>query len=414
MPGTLQVGSTYAQVGSTYAQVGNAYAQRYTHTDNCKTHAARSPIGRQIAVVLCTWTAIIGVGCRGRAKEDLYRQKLTSEIRVLEDQLYEADYENRILADKLARAEQRLRQADDVASPRYNEDLGDDRTDDTRREPERERPDRVPRRESGRDDDFDLNLDDIEIDPGIGTDPGTESDLGTGTDPGGRMPAPGGPEPPGADDLRIPPIEPGEIVPPPGPGSEPEGPPGQIELNDAMRFLGRTDPAESATPPPTEIRVHPTLSGPYRFDDEDEADGIVLVLNAIGEEGRVADLSGFEIDAEMTVVALDPTRDPADARVGRWEFDAERVRSLVRHDPVSGIRLPLQWKNDRPDGDEVIVHVRLRIPVATGDEAADQDNSMNGDSGSPVPEMVCEGRLNLAATASTARWTPRGDTSRRE
>ncbi len=365
-------------------------------------------------VILCTWTAIAGVGCRGRAKDDLYRQKLTSEIRVLEDQLYEADYENRILADKLARAEQRLRQADDVGSPRYREDSDDDRTDGIRGEPERQQPGRVPRREPGggddpgRGDDFDLNLDDIEIDPGTG------ADLGTGPAPGGRMPAPGGPEPPGADDLRIPPIEPGEVVPPPGPGSEPEGPPGQIELNDAMRFLGRTDAAESASPPPTEIRVHPTLSGPYRFEEEDEADGMMLVLTAVGEQGSVADLSGFEIDAEMTVVALDPTRDPAEARVGRWEFDAERVRSLVRHDPVSGIHLPLQWQDDRPDGDEVIVHVRLRIPRRPEDELADQSDAVNGNPTRPVPEMVCEGRLNLAATASTARWTPRGDTSRRE
>lgn len=372
-----------------------------TRTSERGGHGARSRLGRRIAVTLCAWSAIVGIGCRGRAKEDLYRQKLTSEIRVLEDQLYEADYENRILADKLTRAEERLREADDDPSARYRENLGGDRGGDPRREPERESLDRTPRDEPDPGDRFDLNLEDIEIDPG------------TEIDPGGRMPAPGGPEPPGADDLRIPPIEPGEIVPPPGPGSEPEGPPGQIELNDAMRFLGRTDPADAGLPPPTEIRVHPTLSGPYRFDDEDEADGMMLVLTAIGEGGRVSDLSGFKIDAEMTVVALDPTRDPAEARVGRWEFDADRVRSLVRHDPVSGIHLPLQWEDDRPDGDEVIVHVRLRIPAAPGEGPAEELDDQDGP-GDPVPEMVCEGRLNLAAATSTARWTPRGDTPRRE
>ena len=40
-------------------------------------------------------------GCRSRATRDLYTQKMASEIRVLEDQLYEADYQNRILRDKL-------------------------------------------------------------------------------------------------------------------------------------------------------------------------------------------------------------------------------------------------------------------------------------------------------------------------
>jgi len=54
------------------------------------------------SVALACLVFITG-GCRGRAQEDLYRQTLQREVRQLEDQLYEADYENRILIDKLRR-----------------------------------------------------------------------------------------------------------------------------------------------------------------------------------------------------------------------------------------------------------------------------------------------------------------------
>lgn len=61
--------------------------------------AEAAPSG--IVGVLCVGMLIAAAGCRGRAQEDLYRQTLQREVRQLEDQLYEADYENRILIDKL-------------------------------------------------------------------------------------------------------------------------------------------------------------------------------------------------------------------------------------------------------------------------------------------------------------------------
>ena len=44
------------------------------------------------------------VGCRGKARNELYRQKMANEIRVLEDQLYDADYKNRVLRDRLEKS----------------------------------------------------------------------------------------------------------------------------------------------------------------------------------------------------------------------------------------------------------------------------------------------------------------------
>ena len=41
------------------------------------------------------------VGCTTPARREVYEQKILSEVRNLEDQLYEADYENRVLRDEL-------------------------------------------------------------------------------------------------------------------------------------------------------------------------------------------------------------------------------------------------------------------------------------------------------------------------
>ena len=56
---------------------------------------------RRIQVLAVAVLASSLLGCRGRAQRELYEAKMAHEIRVLEDQLYEADYHNRVLIDKL-------------------------------------------------------------------------------------------------------------------------------------------------------------------------------------------------------------------------------------------------------------------------------------------------------------------------
>ncbi|MEM6980380.1 MAG: hypothetical protein AAF539_12005 [Planctomycetota bacterium] len=69
-----------------------------------------------IGVLVIGFVLPATAGCRGRAQEDLYAQKLRQEVRVLEDQLYEADYENRVLIDKLRRAKASQHKAADQSS----------------------------------------------------------------------------------------------------------------------------------------------------------------------------------------------------------------------------------------------------------------------------------------------------------
>ena len=60
---------------------------------------------------ICTFALLLlgavlpaAIGCRSRAQQDLYQQKMIREVRILEDKLYEADYKNRALSEKLKRA----------------------------------------------------------------------------------------------------------------------------------------------------------------------------------------------------------------------------------------------------------------------------------------------------------------------
>lgn len=383
-----------------------------------------------IAVAL----ALLSCGCRGRAQEEIYQQKLTGEIRVLEDQLYQADYQNRILMDRVRRAEAKANELDAATNrrpavqkrsppnassrPSAAGPLAQPEPDpNTSGDPAAAQSpgDRTTRPRVPDPDDagplLDLDPDSL-IDPGEPAKP-DEIEMRPPADakPAGRAPAtdsapsakspkpqpmqlalaPGGPQPPGADDMRVPPIEPGSAEPPPPGGVSLEGPPGQIELGSDLRFLGRAA-ASTVVAPPAKIEVHPSFSGRYRFDDEQVSEGMLLVVTALDADDKTVKLADFEIDAELTVVALDPTREPSEARIGIWEFTPDQVQELVRERPISGLHIPVRWQNDQPTSDDVLVHVRLR----TDDE-----------------ELRCEGTIKLNRAAGMAQWTPRAPSARR-
>ncbi len=316
------------------------------------------------------------LGCRSRAHRDVYHAKMANEIRVLEDQLYEADYQNQILREKLQRSKHHSFQStiDEQYPPA---------------EP-------APAADSDLPDDF--NIDDWDMGADLG-DPIIDNDafapregavvppVSPGDDGVEMLPPPGGPEPPGAKDLEIGPIVPGEILPPPTTeGEEMDAPPGKVDLPDAL------DANAQPLSIPERLELHSGLSGGHRFDDEQETDGLFLVINVVDQRGHMIDLSQFDIDADMSVVALDPTLEADEAKIARWDFTAQEVSEFIRTAPVYGFHIPVKWQAARPSGDQVIVHVRLK----TEDE-----------------EMRCEGRLSVSRPATIADWTPRGEKARR-
>ncbi|MGB7344492.1 MAG: hypothetical protein WBD20_09785 [Pirellulaceae bacterium] len=409
----------------------NAHAFLTTRFDYWSQFGSRqSLIGLTLAVALAM------AGCRSPVQREVYSAKLSSEVRVLEDQLYDADYQNRVLRDELKRVKAEC-------------------------EPERGAPTRrlrsesTPHRESygpvissppmmGTIDSSDpMALTDqppvgfgegyssesypsdtivgdshiIDSDPSPRTVPYIQStprvDETTGSNvesvspppaerensfselpapkidsvDDGVLPPPSVPEPPGSETFDVPPIEAGRLRPPPLPGSSDDVPDGQIPLPSGLNKLNYSSPVLPDPIIPDHIQLHPTLSSAHQFDQDDAADGLWVVVNVVGPDGQILNLNDFDVDASMTIVALDPTLDSSVAKIGRWDFSAEEVKSFVRSIPVDGFHVPIKWQDNEPTGEEVIVHVRLQ---AEGEE------------------MRCQGKLQLKTDVAMAKWLPRG------
>ena len=403
-------------------------------------------------------------GCRSRAQQDVYQQKMIREVRVLEDKLYEADYKNRVLAEKLKRArieasevpihsakparrpdtlrkqgtyrgepsfeptpDPKANRSDSTKDvfPAEDEEIGlSDLLPPTFDEGERVEPGAIDINEPGStaDPKKPFNLDPVPLtDPPATSPPNVlptpafpglnpnspdtespkdsaatppsafslppssgESDTAKPSEPSARTrlldPAPGGPVPPGKEDTELPPVLPGEQLPPQFGSPDKKKPPGQIQLPDSVKSNNRV---------PDSLKIHPTLSGASRIDEKIQ--DMLLVVNVVNDLGKTISLNEFLVDGEMSIVVLDPKREPSLARLGRWNFDREQVLSFVKNSPVSGFHIPLDWTMDEPLGSEVIVHVRLR---------AEDD------------EMRCEAKLNLDKQRGVAGWLPRAESFR--
>jgi len=399
-------------------------------------------------------------GCRSRAQQDLYQQKMIREVRILEDKLYEADYKNRALTEKLKRARieasevpiHSARPARRPDIPKYEIEQGQPEFEPT--------PDpnanRINNLKGDSDDEIGLSdllpptfdegdpvapdvMDINELngepaqpssnepvpltDPPNAESPDTlptpafqglnpptsESPLRTEPSPsapaftlpptaaspsnksdtapseskaGSQLldPAPGGPVPPSKEDTELPPVLPGEQLPPQLGSPEKNNPPGQIKLPDSVKSNERI---------PDSLQIHPTLSGATRV--QQQIQDMLLVVNVVNDLGKTINLKDFLVDGEMSIVVLDPKREPSVARLGRWNFDRDQVLSFIKENPVSGFHIPLDWTMDEPLGSEVIVHIRLR---AEGDE------------------MRCEAKLNVDKQRGIAGWLPRAESFR--
>lgn len=333
------------------------------------------------------------LGCSNRAHSDLYQQRMASEIRVLEDQLYDADYQNQVLADKVQQLERSKKDCDPEAT-----NYGPPAPTETHPAPQPYVPEPVPGQMiyddagigAGLETELELPSfdegtpvapDEIESPPGVPIplrDPKT--DLPTGDEATDRLlPAPGGPEPPSMKDTIVPQVEEGPILPPPSKEEGESNPPNQIILPDSVQAAAGT---------PTGLRLHPGLSGGSPTDGE--VDEITIVVSVVDDLNKAVDLEKFDVDAEMSVVILDPEREGDEARIGRWDFTAEEVKSMIQSSPVSGFHVPIRW-DKHPLAEEVIAHVRLR---------AEDD------------EMRCHDRLKITKKAIIADWTPRGESLR--
>ena len=404
-----------------------------------------------VVLVISAGLACHAAGCRGRAHEDLYRAKMANEIRVREDQLYDADYQNRILRDELNRARESHRPENTVPlddtrgsatgpsfKPGEYELLDPESLVPEALVPEALQPyePNVDDGQSGGDSSDDTSPRGLPTPPPMKSPAAAESNGGNATENGDApaapapltdpptnglgMPSAAVPTPvptpvpdesnnpamdlpppselpaparsPGPPEL-IPPAE-GELMddqiipgPPTPPDDDPSSPPGKIPDPKDAKTMGFDIAPDEPLQIPDHLELHDGISGGHQFDSDNEIDGMYLVVQVADEAGTPLSMGGFDVDAELTVVVFDPNDQSEDARVGRWDFKPEEVRKMVRQAPVDGIHIPITWQDRIPQSDDVIVHVRLA--------AAEE-------------EMRCQGRIRLEETVAVSDWLPRG------
>lgn len=322
---------------------------------------------------LLTLGLVVSSGCRGKAYRDVYQQKMIGEIRNLEDQLYEADYQNKILVDELARARSQIvvpdsrrgRQQDDggTAATRPGTSSGSSSATPVPLDPPRPQP-TLPARP--------VPPSSEEVTPPPVSRPSKPSDR--------TFEPPLVPIPPGGAEMELPDVDLGEPVPPAGINAAPELPPGRIELPDSTRRNVRVQPKE-----PVAIRINPAMSGGHRFDDSETKTGMHLAIEAIDDKGDLVRLEDFDVAAQLSIVLLDPSLPAAEARLGRWDFDIDQIRKMIRPGQNSAIHVYVPWGEKRPSGKQVIAHVKL-----TGDQT----------------QMQAQAELNTAEV-NVAQWNPR-------
>ncbi|GEM_PF-1897772 len=305
-------------------------------------------------------------GCRSQPHQDLYADKMASEIRVLEDQLYEADYENKVLRNRLERTIENCEPqpaGPKAALPKPPSPRPDPQTDSPDRSPLP--PPRNPPRESSPE---------ATLLPPPGAVPNGLDRL-----PAEDLPVPGDDAlvPPDLDSLELPDIDIGEITPPPSKDAPPEPPLGQIPMPS-------TEAPQWAQP--VALSINPTFSGGHNFDSDPAVDGVYLVIQFLDQEGNVVDVSGMDIDADMSVVLLDPNRSDDDPRLGRWDFQAEEIAKMRRDSVENSIHVAVRWGDKQPAGDNVAAVVRLS----------------NGDI-----ELEGKSELPLVGKGQIAGWVPR-------
>lgn len=327
-------------------------------------------------------------GCHNRAYNDLYVESMAAEIRDLEDQLYEYDHEYRVLEQKLAvlQSENNARtlgapqKAPKAATPLPSFEFQPrpatplSPAEETIKKPaasaapsilESQQESVLPQQPSG-------SAENLPLRPAAEPTP-PRSSIPRGID---RLPSP--PDSGNEFDLDLlspPTIELGEPQPPPsllpGNGADNRRPapeddlemnlsrievPTQLATGNASAGQAKlTIAAEQVTDTRViELAFHPAHSRSVNFDDDDADDGLVLLLLPKNERGQMVPAA-----AALSIVVLDPAREGAAARIGRWDYSAAEIKQKIQ--PLGtnqGIQLTLPWNGPDPSADRVIVFAR--------------------------------------------------------
>lgn len=151
------------------------------------------------------------------------------------------------------------------------------------------------------------------------------------------------------------------------------------------------------------INLNPRLTGGADFDGQPGDDGICVLVEPRNRSGDFV-----PEPARVSIVLLDPARTGEAARLARWELDADTARQFLQSDSLDrGLLLRLPWQAALPEGNRAHLFVRYvtadgrkieadrEIQIASPDRVAQTWTPRR----SPLPE-------NSASREVTVGWQP--------
>ncbi len=303
-------------------------------------------------------------GCRRQAYSELYYEQMASEIRALEDRIYEYDAEYRALEDELLIAQQeleRVKQSDNSARSGSSTSGLFGNGGSPKNQPTRP--------------DIDIDLDS----PPSVIIPGADDTSDGGNASPTLNPPIGNPTKQSERSLVSPPSLGNEQ--PKGRTMKASAPP-SIAENDSIgssriplpvstsvqqalhtQANSSSQPNSESKKSPQDRRVveiafHAPLCRGKNFDEGNEDDGIYLVLQPKNQAGEVISEIG-----NLTIIAAEPKNEGEEPRFARWEISAAQAsESMQLTGTAQGIHLSLPFQDTRPSGDRIVVYVRMELP----------------------------------------------------
>ncbi len=134
---------------------------------------------------------------------------------------------------------------------------------------------------------------------------------------------------------------------------------GQVALASATADAEPKSEQDVATPADAPERVeyiflNPRLTGGQDFDQQPGDDGLGVLIEPRSKEGHFVPQP-----AKISIVLLDPAKTGASVRVARWDFDKELAAKLLRDAPLDrGIHLRMPWPKNPPEHEHLQLFVR--------------------------------------------------------
>lgn len=138
----------------------------------------------------------------------------------------------------------------------------------------------------------------------------------------------------------------------------PEG--SKVQFASAVEPVANSKPIEVVDNKIVEIAFHPTMCRGHNFDDRAGDDGLYLVVIPINAIGQVLNQTGT-----LTVIVEDAAESKDHGRIASWEFTPEQLAETL--EPIGaaqGFHLSLPWQDKIPTSK--IVTVFLRYSNANG------------------------------------------------